>query len=163
MATEQTTTIEERRTFPQQRAEEVITNKNVDAIDDHFAPDWVGHINGEDVTRVEYKEMERQFNTAFPDAEISFGPLIVEGDTVAGHWQMTATHTGEAFGVEPTGRTVHGTGTFIVRFDEEDRAVETWETIDHLSTLQQLGIAPDDFTPSGLAQTLVNLVKQFVR
>lgn len=159
MATVPTDTIEARRTVPQQRAEVIHAQKNVDAIDDYFAPDWVGHVNGEDVTRTEYKEMERQFNRAFPDAEFVYEPVIVEGDTLAGHWVMTATHAGEAFGLKPTGRSVRSTGTFIVRFDEEERAVESWQTIDQLSMFQQLGLAPQDFTLGGLARAVLTLVK----
>jgi hypothetical protein len=72
---------------------------------------------------------------------------------------MTGTHTGEFVGVAPTERTVTVTGTFVTRYDEDGRALETWENIDQFGLLQQLGIAPEEFTLGGLARTLVNLVK----
>jgi predicted ester cyclase len=154
-----TDTIEERRRWPQRWADEVHGNRNIEFIDECHAPGWVGHFDGEDLTNREYKEMQRQLLGGFPDAEFVFDPVIVEGNTVAGHWVMTGTHTGEFAGLKPTGRTVRVTGSFVTHYDEDGRAVETWENIDQFSMLQQLGIAPEDFTVGGLLRTLVNLVK----
>jgi len=159
MTSEQTDTIEERRRLPQQWAEEVHGNHNLSFIDEYHASDWVGHFDGKELTNTEYKDMQRELISGFPDAEFTFGPVIVEEDTVAGHWMMTGTHTGEFVGLKPTERTVRVTGTFLTRYDEDGRAVETWENIDQFGMLQQLGIAPEDFTLGGLARTLVNLVK----
>lgn len=159
MGSEPIDTTEARRQFPQQWAEEVHEKHNLSFIDEYHAPDWVGHFDGEELTNTEYKEMQQELVTGFPDAEFTFDPVIVEGDTVAGHWVMTGTHTGEFVGLKPTGRTVRVTGTFMTRYDEEGRAVETWENIDQFGMLQQLGIAPEDFTVGDLARTLVNLVK----
>ncbi|ODR83376.1 hypothetical protein BG842_09665 [Haladaptatus sp. W1] len=154
-----TDTTDERRGFPQQWAEEVHEKHNLDFIDEYHAPDWVGHFDGEDLTNTEYKDMQRELISGFPDAEFTFGPVIVEGETVAGHWEMTGTHTGEFAGLKPTGRAVRVTGTFLARYDEDGRAVETWENIDQFGMLQQLGIAPEDFTAGGLLRTVFNLVK----
>ena len=154
-----TETTEDRRKWPQQWAEEVHGNQNVDFIDDYHAPDWVGHFDGDELTNPEYKAMQRQLLAGFPDAEFDFGPVIVEGNTVAGHWVMTGTHTGEFAGLKPTGRAVCVTGTFVTHYDQDGRAVETWETIDQLSLLRQLGIAPEDFTVGSMLRTLANLVK----
>ncbi|SEP18886.1 Predicted ester cyclase [Halogranum amylolyticum] len=159
MSSTPTDTTEDRRRWPQQWADEVHGKQNLDFIDECHAPNWVGHFDGEDLTNTEYKEMQRQLLGGFPDAEFVFGPVIVEENTVAGHWVMTGTHTGEFAGLEPTGRSVHVTGTFVTHYDENGRAVETWENIDQFSMLQQLGIAPEDFTMGGMLRTLVNLVK----
>ncbi|MFC5367200.1 ester cyclase [Salinirubrum litoreum] len=159
MTTDQTDTVEARRQFPQRWAEEVHGNHNLSFINEYHAPDWVGHFDGKELTNAEYKEMQRELISGFPDAEFTIGPVIVEGEAVAGHWVMTGTHTGEFVGLKPTDRTVRVTGTFLTRYDETGRAVETWENIDQFGMLQQLGIAPEDFTLGGLARTLVNLVK----
>ena len=159
MAPERTDTVEERRQFPQQWAEEVHGNHNLSFVDDYHAPDWTGHFDGKELTNREYKDMQRELISGFPDAEFAFGPVVVEGDTVAGHWVMEGTHTGEFVGLKPTGRTVRVTGTFLTRYDENGRAVETWENIDQFGLLQQLGVAPEEFTLGGLTRTLVNLVK----
>lgn len=159
MTPEWTDTVESRRAFPQRWAEEVHGNHNLAFIDEYHAPDWVGHFDGKELTNPEYKEMQRELISGFPDAEFTFEPVVVEGDTVAGHWEMTGTHTGEFVGLKPTEKTVRVTGTFLTRYDDHGRAVETWENIDQFGLLQQLGVAPEDFTLGGLARTLVNLVK----
>jgi|AntRauMinimDraft_4_1070384.scaffolds.fasta_scaffold00018_38 predicted ester cyclase len=159
MTPERTDTVEERRQFPQRWAEEVHGNHNLSFIDEYHAADWTGHFDGKELTNPEYKDMQRELISGFPDAEFTFGPVVVEGDTVAGHWVMEGTHTGEFVGLKPTGRTVRVTGTFLTRYDEDGRAVETWENIDQFGLLQQLGVAPEDFTLGGLTRTLVNLVK----
>jgi len=159
MTADRTETVEERRQFPERWAEAVHGNHNLAFIDEYHAPDWVGHFDGRELTNAEYKDMQRELINGFPDAEFTFGPVTVEGDTVAGHWVMEGTHTGEFLGLKPTERAVRVTGTFVVRYDEEGRAVETWENIDQFGLLQQLGIAPEKFTVGGLARTLVNLVK----
>jgi predicted ester cyclase len=159
MSSEPTDTTEERRQYPRTWAEEVHGKHNLEFIDDYHAPGWVGHFDGEDLTNDEYREMQRELIVGFPDAEFTFEPVVVEGETVAGHWGMTGTHTGEFVGLKPTGRTVRVTGTFITRYDEDGRAVETWENIDQFGLLQQLGIAPEEFTAGGLLRTVVNLVK----
>ncbi|MFW5934756.1 MAG: ester cyclase [Halolamina sp.] len=158
MTDEPTDTIEARRQLPQQWAEEVHGTHDVSFIDEYHASDWVGHFDGEELTNTEYKGMQRELIRGFPGAEFSFGPVVVEGDTVAGHWLMTGTHTGEFVGLQPTDRTVRVTGTFVTRYDD-GRALETWENIDQFGMLQQLGIAPEQFTLGGLARTLVKLVK----
>lgn len=159
MTSEQTDTVEQRRQLPQRWAEEVHEKHNISFIDEYHTPDWTGHFDGTVMTNTEYKDMQRELVRGFPNAEFTFGPVIVEGDTVAGHWEMTGTHTGQFVGLKPTDRTVCVTGTFLTRYDEDGRAVETWENIDQFGMLQQLGVAPEEFTLGGLTRTLVNLVK----
>ncbi|MFC6976883.1 ester cyclase [Halomicroarcula sp. GCM10025709] len=147
------------RQFPQQWAEEVHGKHNLDFIDDYHAPDWVGHIDGEDLTNSEYKQMQRQLVEGIPAAEFTFEPVVVEGNMVAGHWVMAGDHTGEFLGVKPTGRTLRVTGTYVVRYGEDGTAKETWGTVDRFGMLQQLGIAPTEFTGRELLRTAVNIVR----
>jgi len=159
MTSERNDTIEARRQFPRQWADEVHKKHNLAFVDECHASDWVGHFDGKELTNDEYKDMQRELISGFPDAEFAFGPVIVEEETVAGHWVMTGTNTGEFVGLKPTDRTVRITGSFLTRYDDEGRAVETWENIDQFGMLQQLGVAPEDFTLRGLTRTMVNLVK----
>ena len=81
------------------------------------------------------------FTTAFPDSQITVDLMVGEGDYVACHFTLQATHKGEFLGVPPTGKTVEMTGQTILRF-EGDRCVERWNTGDLLGLLQQLDAAP---------------------
>ena len=81
------------------------------------------------------------FVNAFPDSTITVNLMVGEGDYVACHFTMRATHKGEFLGVSPTGKTVEMAGQTILRFDG-DRCVERWNIGDLLGLLQLLGAAP---------------------
>ena len=67
--------------------------------------------------------------------------MVGEGDCVACHYTLRATHTGEFLGIPATGKDIEMTGQTILRFDGE-QCVERWNTGDLLGLLQQLGAAP---------------------
>lgn len=151
-------TTEELRAGPARFAEEVYEKQNLDYIDEAFADDWVGHMDGEEMTRADYREMHADLLEGFPDVGMTFDPIVVEDDTVAGHWVMTGTHTGEFVGLKPTDRTLEMSGTFLNRVGDDGLVVESWQTTDRFGMLQQLGVAPEDFGPRALFRVLLNLL-----
>lgn len=151
-------TLENRREMPYQFAEEVFAKGNLEFIDQQYDENWVGHVDGEDVTLEEHKEEMQALLEAFPDVELTFETVIADEDYTASCWEMTGTHEGEFYGVKPTGREIRVTGNTMARW-EDGKQVEMWETIDRLSMMQQLGLAPEDFTLRDLFRTFVNVVK----
>jgi predicted ester cyclase len=77
-----------------------------------------------------------------PDWHTSIEDLIAEGDQVVARIRMTGTHTGDFFGIPPTGRRVEFTGIYIVRI-ENGKIVEHWGEEDSVSLLTQLGVMPN--------------------
>jgi predicted ester cyclase len=75
---------------------------------------------------------------AFPDLRAVATHLVAEGDHVAARFQVTATHSGDFFGIRATGREIHYEEQVFVRF-AGGRIVEHWAVADGLSILQQLG------------------------
>lgn len=75
---------------------------------------------------------------AFPDLRAEATHLVAEGDHVAARFQVTATHSGDFFGIRATGRKIHYEEQVFVRF-AGGRIVEHWAVADGLSILQQLG------------------------
>lgn len=59
-------------------------------------------------------------------------------DRATFRWEMTATHTGELFGLPPTGRTITVNGISIIR-EEGGLIVEDWVTEDTAGMMRQLG------------------------
>lgn len=55
-------------------------------------------------------------------------------------------HTGELWGIEPTGESGEVTGTGIDRI-EDGTVVECWHEFDKLGMFQQLGVIPE-FDPA---------------
>src|SRR2546430_1465219 len=78
----------------------------------------------------------------FPDQSIVLQQVIVDGDDVASRWTYRGTHTGEYYGIPPTGKTVAST---FVAFDRvvDGKLVENWTVFDNYDLMRQLGILPD--------------------
>jgi predicted ester cyclase len=75
---------------------------------------------------------------AFPDLHALATHFVAEGDYVAARFQVSATHSGDFFGIRATGRKIHYEEQAVVRF-AGGRIVEHWAVADGLSILQQLG------------------------
>ena len=73
-----------------------------------------------------------------PDYLTTIEDLIAEGDKVVARVTMTGTHTGDFWGVPPTGRRVHLTAIYIVRI-AGGKIVEHWGEEDGMKVFRQLG------------------------
>jgi predicted ester cyclase len=75
---------------------------------------------------------------AFPDRVDVIEDIVAEGDRVGMLWRLQATHTGNLFGIPPTGKKidVYEVGFFRVA---DDKIVEGWFMCDELGLLIQLG------------------------
>jgi len=78
----------------------------------------------------------------FPDQAIVLEQIIVDGDDVASRWTYRGTHTGDYYGIPPTGRAVVST---FVAFDRivDSKLVENCTVFDNYDLMRQLGILPD--------------------
>ncbi len=73
-----------------------------------------------------------------PDYHTTIEDLIAEGDKVVARVSMTGTHTGDFYGIPPTGRGVKFTGIFIARI-ANGKIVEHWGEEDGVKVLRELG------------------------
>lgn len=76
-----------------------------------------------------------------PDWHTTIEDLIAEGDKVVARITMRGTHTGDFWGMPPTGNKVSFTGIYIVRI-QDGKIVEHWGEEDGVALLQQLGFMP---------------------
>ena len=76
-----------------------------------------------------------------PDLHLTIEDLIAERDKIVSRNTVTGTHQGEYMGLPPTGKSVTYNEIFIVRF-VNGRFAETWEVVDVLSQMKQLGVIP---------------------
>jgi predicted ester cyclase len=65
--------------------------------------------------------------------------MIGEDDKVVNRWTLHVTHTGEFRGIPATGKRITITGIGIFRFSEDGKVVESWDSLDQLGMLKQLG------------------------
>jgi steroid delta-isomerase-like uncharacterized protein len=79
---------------------------------------------------------------AWPDLRLTVATAVAEDDWVMGRCVVTATHSTSVMGVPPTGREVETTFWDLHRFDEGGRISQTWNLMDSLTIMQQLGTLP---------------------
>ena len=111
--------------------EEAWNQGNVDAVDELFSPELASRL----------KSLIGAFRTGFPDWNCVINDFVVEGDKVVNRWTGTATHTGNFFGIPPTGKSVTVEGITIHQV-ADGRIVNDWSQSDQLTLMQQLGVAP---------------------
>ena len=75
---------------------------------------------------------------AFPDRVDVIEDVIAEGDKVGLLFRLTGTHSGNLFGIPPTGRKVNVHEIALLRLAQE-RIVEGWFMADEAGLLRQLG------------------------
>jgi predicted ester cyclase len=76
---------------------------------------------------------------AFPDRVDVIDEVIAEGDRVGMLFRITGTHTGNLFGIPPTGKKVNVLETAILRI-AGGRVTEGWFMADEAGLLKQLGV-----------------------
>ena len=92
--------------------------------DSHDAPPGVPG------TRDGFRAMAQMVVDAFSDRKMEFDELIDTADgRVVESWAMTGTHSGEAFGVPPSGQTVRVRGVEIWRC-AGGKIAEHWAAVD---------------------------------
>jgi len=81
------------------------------------------------------------FRTGMPDLTLKAEDVAGDGDRVAARWSARGTHTGEMFGIPPTGNSIEIHGISFLRF-ADGKIAEDWVEENTLSVLQQLGVVP---------------------
>lgn len=92
--------------------------------------------------RSEIREFFASTRQAWPDIQIVVEHAVAENDWVMGRSRATATHTTPVLGVQPTLARIETTFWDLHRFDEDGLIVETWNLMDSLAVMGQLGILP---------------------
>ena len=132
--------VNQRRVF-----EEGFNQKNLEVIDEFFAPSYSFKSPlGMDIKGAEgFKEILAIMQVAIPDLHVKIDDMLAADDKVATRFTMTGTFTGEMMGISPTGKSMSVSGIVITRW-EDGKEVEAWESIDTLAYYQQLGITPPE-------------------
>ena len=135
---------EENKALARDSWERIVNQRDLDAIEETYAPDFVWHEPDQDIRGYEQgRQFASTFFDAFPDINITVEDAIAEGDQVATRYTIRGTHRGETeeFG-PPTERQMEIEGITIHRI-EGGKIVEEWERYDNLSVMQQLGLVPE--------------------
>lgn len=118
---------------------------NLAAMDEFFASNLVDHnpppIPGLAPGLEGVKQSFAIFYNATPDGYHTIDDIIAEGDKVVVRITARGTHTGDLFGIPPTGKQLTMTGIAIYRI-ADGKIVERWSEQNRLGIMQQLGVIP---------------------
>ncbi len=115
---------------------------DVAIVDELLAPTFVNH-EVTDTSRPHqdlYKQAIIETRTAFPDWTTTIDDVIAEGDIVAARWRSQGTHTGMAWGQEPTGKQIDTIGMTFVRV-VNGKITDFWKQDNAYIARQQLADA----------------------
>ena len=128
--------------------DEVWSKGNLDAVDEIYAPDFVGHDPGASdwVGAAGVKLVVKRVREAFPDFRETVEEVVAEGDKVVTRFTASGTHQGALRGIAPTGKTFQMAEIGIFRVSN-GRIAEKWGMADRLGMFQQLGIVPAAWPP----------------
>ena len=115
---------------------EIINTKGLSSIEQMVAPDFVDHTR-----QMQGSEGLKQFLSmifkSFPDFHLTIEDIIAEGDKVWVRLTITATHTGEFFGLAPTGKKFTEPSVWIYRI-VNGKIVEGWDVQDELDFYKKI-------------------------
>ena len=114
-------------------------------MDEIFAEKYLSHQPDGSVlerTPEDVKRFVREYRAAFSDVVDTVEDMIGEGDKVVNRWRLEATHTGDLRGIPATGKRITVTGMGLFRFSEDGKVLESWDSMDQLGMLRQLGAIP---------------------
>jgi predicted ester cyclase len=74
---------------------------------------------------------------AFPDIIITFEDIIIEGNKVAGRYNLAGTHKGEFMDLQPTNKQFKVNGMTVFSF-RDAKVIERWNLVDMMSLMEQL-------------------------
>ena len=137
-------TTEKNKAIFRRYVEEVFNKGNLHLVDEIFDK-YISHRSDGGMDERGPEDVKRfigEFRHAFPDFHSTIEYQVAEGDMVVTRWRASGTHLGEFRGIPPTGKVVAVTGIGVFRFSEEGRVVESWDNLDELGILQQMGAIP---------------------
>jgi steroid delta-isomerase-like uncharacterized protein len=137
---------EENRRLFERYFDEVANGGNLDLVEEIFAPDYLHHDPANPDPRgvigpQGVKDHLNSLRGGFPDLNFEIDDTIADGDEIIVRWTAHLTHTGDYFGIPPTGASVTITGMNTWRV-QNGKAVEGWVNRDDMGLLQQLGVIP---------------------
>jgi len=76
----------------------------------------------------------------WPDIQITVEHSVAEDNWVMGRSVATATHSQVVLGIQPTDKKITATFWDLHLFDEDGLIIETWNLMDNLAIMQQIGL-----------------------
>jgi len=122
----------------------IINKRQIELINaDNFSPEIIMHSSPENIVGLEnFKAYYQNFLTGFSNIEFTIVDVFGQGDKIVKHWNFKGTHSGDFFGIPPTGKSVNIDGTTLVKM-KDGKIAEEQDFMDNMAFMQQLGLVSD--------------------
>lgn len=121
-------------------AKEAFNNKKIDECILYYALDHEVRSKQSEKGRDGIQTFLEGLHQTWPDIQITVEHSVAEDNWVMGRSVATATHSQVVLGVEPTGKAITATFWDLHLFDEDGLIIETWNLMDSLAIMQQIGL-----------------------
>lgn len=123
--------------------DEIINEGNLDLINDtNFDSNITLVSSPENIVGIEnFKAYYSNFITGFSEREFTVENIFGQGDQLVKHWHFKGIHSGEFFGIPPTGKTLDISGVTIAKM-KNGKIANEHDFMDNLEFMGQLGIDP---------------------
>ncbi len=121
-------------------AKEAFNKKQMDECMQYYAVDHLIKSKPAEKGREAIQQFLEGLHQAWPDIQVTVEHAVAEGNWVMGRSVATATHAQPVLGVPPTNKKVTATFWDLHLFNDEGLIAETWNLLDNLAIMQQLGV-----------------------
>ena len=122
------------------KAKAAFNDKRVDECILFYAPDHEVKSKQSEKGRGAIQKFFEGLHETWPDVQITVEHVVAEDNWVMGRSVATATHSQVVLGVPPTGNNITATFWDLHLFDEDGLITETWNLMDNLTIMQQIGL-----------------------
>uniref|UniRef100_UPI0040476563 ester cyclase n=1 Tax=Mariniflexile sp. TaxID=1979402 RepID=UPI0040476563 len=120
---------------------DIVNKGQIDLINEkNFDPNVVQiNATGNIVGIADFKAYYKTFMVGFSDVKFTVKDVFGQGNKIVKHWNFTGKHTGDFFGIPPTGNVVDIDGVTLVLM-KDGRIAQEQDFIDNSVMMQQLGL-----------------------
>jgi predicted ester cyclase len=122
------------------KAKAAFNAKDIEACILHYSPDHQIKSRPCERGRHEIQRFLESLHETWTDLQVIVEHAVAEDNWVMGRSRSVATHSKIVLGVQPTNKVVEATFWDLHRFDDSGLIVETWNLMDNMSIMQQLGL-----------------------
>jgi predicted ester cyclase len=114
--------------------------RDLEACIQHYSPDHQIKSRKCERGRHEIQRFLESLHESWADLQVIVEHAVAEDNWVMGRSRSVATHSKTVLGVQPTNKVVEATFWELHHFDDNGLIVETWNLMDNLAIVQQLGL-----------------------
>jgi predicted ester cyclase len=122
------------------KAKEAFNNNRIDECILFYAPNHEVKSKQSEKGREGIQQFLEGMRQTWVDIQITVEHTVAEDNRVMGRSVATATHSQVVLGVQPTQKKITATFWDLHLFNEDGLIIETWNLMDNLAIMQQLGL-----------------------